>query len=276
MKVRDHDIGVCSWSVKPKDTADLISTVKSIGLEHLQLALIPLLNKSEEERAGDIRMLSESGLKLPATMIDFPGDDYSSIATIRRTGGLVPSEPWPQRRELTFRAARLSAQLGVKHLSFHFGFIPTSSDPFYNTMVERARELAHGVAGEGISLLAESGQESASDLLQFLNDTNARNVGVNFDPANMILYGAGDPIDAIDILERHIKHVHVKDAIPSSKPRVEWGKEVPFGSGEVDPVLFLDALDEIGYEGPLCIEREVGDDRIGAIKAAIQALKDAE
>jgi len=127
-----------------------------------------------------------------------------------------------------------------------------------------------------VSVLAETGQEDASELLQFLNDTNCRNVGVNFDPANMILYGAGDPIDAIEILDRHIQHVHVKDAVPSAKPRVDWGKEVPFGAGEVGPEVFLDALDEIGYEGSLCIEREVGDDRIGAIKAGIQALRDAE
>jgi sugar phosphate isomerase/epimerase len=276
MKVRDHDLGVCSWSLKPTDTADLISTIRSIGLNHVQLALEPLLNKADDERARDLQLLRDSGLVITATMIDFPGDDYTSIATIRRTGGLVPSDAWPQRRELALRAGKLTAELGSSLLSFHFGFIPTSSDPFYNVMVERARALAQGVAADGVSLLAESGQEEASDLLQFLNDTNCRNVGVNFDPANMILYGAGDPIDAIEVLDRHIKHVHVKDAIASSKPRVEWGKEVPFGSGEVPPELFLDALDEIGYEGSLCIEREVGDDRIGAIKAAIQALREAE
>jgi sugar phosphate isomerase/epimerase len=276
MKVRDHDIGVCSWSIKPTDTADLVSAVRSIGLEHLQLALVPLLNRSGDERAADIRILRDSGLTITATMIDFPGDDYSSIATIRRTGGLVPDDVWSQRKEMTLRAGQLTAELGIKLLSFHFGFVPTSSDPFYNVMVERARELAQGVAGDGVSLLAETGQESASELLQFLNDTNCRNVGVNFDPANMILYGAGDPIDAIEILDRHIKHVHVKDAIASSKPRVEWGKEVPFGAGEVGAEMFLDALDQIGYEGPLCIEREVGDDRVAAIQAAILALRDAE
>jgi sugar phosphate isomerase/epimerase len=276
MKVRDHDIGVCSWSLKPTDTADLISTIKSIGLSHVQLALAPMLNKTDDDRDRELQLLRDSGLTVTATMIDFPGDDYTSIATIRRTGGLVPDEAWPQRRELALRAGKLTADLGSRLLSFHFGFIPTSSDPFYHVMVERARELAMSVAPLGVSLLAETGQEDSSELLQFLNDTNCRNVGVNFDPANMILYGVGDPIDAIEILERHIQHVHVKDAVPSTKPRVEWGKEVPFGAGEVGPEVFLDALDEIGYEGPLCIEREVGDDRVGAIKAGIQSLRDAE
>jgi sugar phosphate isomerase/epimerase len=254
----------------------MISTVRSIGLEHVQIALVPLLDKTEAERAVDRDLLRDSGLTLTAGMIDFPGDDYTTIATIRRTGGFVPDEMWPQRKEMTCRAARLSAEMGIRLLSFHFGFIPTSSDPFYHTMVERTREVARAAADHGVSLLVETGQESASELLQFLNDTNCRNVGVNFDPANMILYGSGDPIDAIEILERHIQHVHVKDAVSSGKPRVEWGKEVPFGTGEVGAEMFLDALEQVGYEGPLCIEREAGDDRIASVKAAIQALRDAE
>ena len=110
----------------------------------------------------------------------------------------------------------------------------------------------------------ETGQETAPELLQFLNDLRCQNVKVNFDPANMILYGAGDPIEAIASLGRHIGHVHVKDATLSDAARARRGAtEVPFGTGQVPPKEFLRALDDVGYTGPLAIEREAGDDAHG-------------
>ncbi|WP_428938903.1 sugar phosphate isomerase/epimerase family protein [Fontivita pretiosa] len=276
MQVRGHDIAVCSWSLRPAGMAEMIDAVRQLGLEHVQLGLRPLLEMDQPARQAQIQQLRESGLKLTATMISFPGEDYTTIATIRQTGGLVPEDRWPERRDLTLRAAQLSAELGASLLTFHMGFIPASNDPLYRVMVQRARELATEVAAINVCLLMETGQESASELLQFLNDLNCRNVAVNFDPANMILYGAGDPIEAIGILNRHIRHVHVKDAIASSQPRMVWGTEVPFGTGQVGPARFLDALDKIGYRGPLAIEREAGENRLADIRAAIRALREAQ
>ena len=126
-----------------------------------------------------------------------------------------------------------------------------------------------------MDLLLETGQESAPELLQFFNDLRCKNIKVNFDPANMILYGAGDPIEAIGILGRHIASVHVKDAVMSKKPSVEWGSEVPFGTGEVPPKEFLRALRDAGYAGPLIIEREAGETRMADIAFAIETLKSA-
>jgi sugar phosphate isomerase/epimerase len=126
-----------------------------------------------------------------------------------------------------------------------------------------------------MDLLMETGQESAPELLQFLNDLRCKNVKVNFDPANMILYGAGDPIEAIGILGRHIAHVHVKDATMSKQPSVDWGAEVPFGAGQVPAKDFLRALHDVGYRGPLVIEREAGATRMADIAFAIETLKSA-
>ena len=98
---------------------------------------------------------------------------------------------------------------------------------------------------------------------------------VNFDPANMILYGAGDPIEAIGILGRHIGHVHLKDAEMSDNPGTNWGNEVPFGAGQVPPKEFLRALEDADYAGPLIIEREAGSTRMQDIAFAIETLKKA-
>ena len=276
MQIQGHDIGVCSWSLRPADARDLVARVRELGLAHVQLALAPLLAADDARRDEELRVLRESGLTITAGMVSFPGEDYASIAIIRKTGGFVPDETWEQRRDLAVRAARFAReQFNVGAVSTHAGFIPPSSDPAYGKILGRVAEVADAVAAHDVSLLLETGQETAPELLQFLNDLRRRNVDVNFDPANMILYGAGDPIDAVRILGRHIRHVHVKDATLSDQPRMRWGSEVPFGTGQVRPRRFLDALHAVGYTGPLVIEREAGEDRVRDVRASVSALEQA-
>ena len=242
----------------------------------MQIGLSTLLEKDDAAQAAEIETLRNSGVNITATGLWFAGEDYSSISLARRTGGFTPDEFWPARKDLAIRAGKLTAELGAKFLEFHIGFVAGSNDPAYAVLLERVCEVATSFAEVGVHLLIETGPEPASALLQFLNDLNCQNVGVNYDPANMILYGSGDPIASIPILSRHIKHVHVKDAIDSEKPRMEWGKEVRFGSGDVDPLLFLDELEEVGYAGVLCIERQTGANPIADIRAAIEALREVE
>lgn len=275
MKIRGRDIGVCSWSLQPKDPADLIAKVRSLGLEHVQLGLNEWISNPDRAFDPDFQLLKESGLKLTSTTVAFPGEDYTSIASLARSAGFVPDESWPARRDMAIRAANLTARLGLHALEFHIGFIPSSNDPMYSVLVDRVRDVATVMSKDGVDLLIETGQATGSELLQFLNDTNCRNVGVNFDPANMLIYGSGDSIDAIPILNRHIKHIHIKDAIVSPRPRVQWGTEVRLGAGQVNILEFLDTLDEIDYQGPMCIERESGADPIGDIRIAIEVLREA-
>jgi L-ribulose-5-phosphate 3-epimerase len=273
MNIAGHDIGVCSWSLRPRDMGELIEQMKQLDVQHLQLALNPLLNADESGRSEQIRQLRESDLVLTAGMVGFPGEDYSSIAMIRETGGFLPDAAWPARRELALQAGRLAAEMKIELVSTHAGFIPPSSHEGYRVMLQRLGEVADEYASLGLDLLLETGQERAPELLQFLNDLSSSNVHVNFDPANMILYGAGDPIEAIRILSRHIQHVHVKDALLSEQPGIRWGDEVPFGTGQVPPAEFLRALGDADYTGPLVIEREAGNERLLDVQRAIQTLQ---
>ena len=120
---------------------------------------------------------------------------------------------------------------------------------------------------KGLDLAFETGQEDAEDLEMFLIKLNRPNVGVNFDPANMILYDRGDPIDALHTLSKRLKQVHIKDAIRTKKPG-EWGQEVPVGTGEVEWKEFFNTLDELRFAGFCSIEREAGDQRLADNKTA--------
>jgi L-ribulose-5-phosphate 3-epimerase len=273
MNLAGHDIGVCSWSLQPKDTADLARMVQQLKLSHVQLAISPLLALGTAQRKERVDQIRAAGLTITAGMISFPGEDYSTITRIRQTGGFMPDDLWAERRETTAMASGICRENGIKMLSAHAGFIPPSSGEKYNTMVERLSDVAASMEKEGVTLIVETGQEHASELLQFLNDIRSRNVGVNFDPANMLLYGAGDPIEAVSILGRHIQHVHVKDAKESDQPGVNWGTEVPFGAGDVQVPEFLEALHQVDYRGPLVIERETGANRVADVQSAIETLR---
>ncbi len=275
MNIGGHDIGVCSWSLHPRDTSDLVAQVKQAGLSHVQLGLAGLSVLDDRKKLAELDHLRQANITVTGGMVGFQGEDYSTIANIKRTGGFVPDADWPLRRSITEQAAKLAREMRVPHISAHVGFVPPRGEVNYQAVVDRIRDIADLFAQHDLALLMETGQEPAGELLEFLHDLKRDNVFINFDPANMILYGAGDPIAAIHTLGQFIRHVHVKDATPSANPGVEWGEEVPFGAGQVGPKRFIQALHAAGYTGPLCIEREAGTQRLTDVKAAVEALKAA-
>jgi sugar phosphate isomerase/epimerase len=154
----------------------------------------------------------------------------------------------------------------------HFGFIETQNHAKAKTLIERTRMLADKADEYNITLLMETGQESAQEFRGFLEKLHHPALGVNFDPANMILYGKGNPVEAVGVLGPWIKHVHIKDALRTKMPG-EWGTEVVWGTGEVNAVEFLKALKLVDFAGALAVEREGGDGRLGDIKSAVNMLK---
>ena len=273
MELADHVIGVCSWSLKCASNQELVDAMRKLKLNHLQLALSPLLEAGVDAVDETLQLLEKEGITLTAGMIGFPGEDYSTIATIRVSGGFVPREKWDERCRMAASAAKVGKRLRLSMISTHIGFVPASNEEAYATMVERLRVVADIFRESEMMLLMETGQESASELLQFINDVARANVCVNFDPANMLLYGAGNPVDAVRVLGRHVQHVHIKDAICSTQPGTRWGDEVPFGKGQVNAQAFLTSLRAGGYRGPLIIEREAGAARMADLQHAVGLLE---
>ncbi|MGD8785914.1 MAG: sugar phosphate isomerase/epimerase family protein [Phycisphaerales bacterium] len=267
MKCQNWPIGICSWSLQT-DIADVAEAMDKIGTEHVHLAV----RAAVEESGNDyLAAVQKQNWTISSTMIDFPQEDYSSLESIKVTGGIVPDEHWEQNQKLFVGAADVTAKLGVKYLSMHAGFIDETNEEYTKKFNDRIISLAYAAGEKDIMLLLETGQETAEELREFLEKLNHPALGVNFDPANMILYDKGDPIEAVRTLAPWIKHIHIKDANRTTQPGT-WGAEVPWGDGEVGTEAFLNALKEIGYEGALAIEREAGNDRFGDIKLAAERL----
>jgi sugar phosphate isomerase/epimerase len=252
----DWPIGVCTWSLG-NDFNKIATLSDRTGLDCVHLAVAPALGAGGDKYLANIE---KNNLTITATMINFSQEDYSTLESIKTTGGIVPDDCWRTNRDLTLKAIKLTGGLGVKFLSTHFGFIDIKS----KKLIDRTKSLADSAGEFNVTLLMETGQETAEELREFLEKMNHPFLAVNFDPANMILYDKGNPIDAIGILSPWIKHVHIKDAI-RTKVKGKWGTDVVWGTGEVGSAEFLRALKQVDYKGTLAIEREAGDDRLGDI-----------
>lgn len=265
-------IGVCTWSLQIPDLAQTLATVRDklkLGVIHLGL-----FDDGYKEPGKVIDTVKASGLTVSATCVAFAGEDYSSIAHIARSGGYMPDDLFAERFAKTVAVADITRQLGTDMLSVHIGFVPEDhADPKHDIMVDRARKLADALGERGVKLVMETGQESPENLMQFMDVVGRANVGVNFDPANMILYGVSEPVDAVGLLKGRIMHVHMKDATWSAKPKQEWGEEVVLGTGEADIPRIVSKLRAQGYTGTLAIEREAGNQRAADITEGINLLK---
>jgi L-ribulose-5-phosphate 3-epimerase len=268
MKCRNFPIGVCSWSLRT-DVPSVVQAMNKIGIDHVHLAVRPILEKNG---AAYLSAVQKQSWTISAAMLDFPQEDYSSLDSIKITGGIVPDEFWKRNRQLLIDAAEVTAELGVKFLTMHAGFIDETNPAYAKKFRDRIQSLADVAVKKGIVLLLETGQETAGQLCDFLRQLNHPAVGVNFDPANMILYDKGEPIEAVKTLGPWIRHIHIKDAVRTMQPGT-WGREVPWGEGQVGPETFIDALEEIGYQGVLAIEREAENNRFVDIKLAAERLQ---
>lgn len=260
-------VSACSWSLR-SDIGQVIRVLKDLDVGYVHLAARPAL---EANGKAYLDAVKKADLEISALMIDFPSEDYTSLESIRQTGGIVPDGPWETNRNLALGAIALAAELKVKFLSLHFGFLERKGGAYDPKILDRARLLADAARKKGVRLLMETGQESAEELRHFLETLKHPALAINFDPANMILYDKGDPVEAVRVLGKWIRHVHAKDAVKTSVPGT-WGTEVPWGEGQVNPDAFLRALAKAGFEGALAIEREAGDDRAGDIRKAAERL----
>ena len=260
-------LAVCSWSLQAQGPRDLVEKVLATGISKVQLALDPLRTAPEVWEPA-VAEFHKHGITIISGMFGCVGEDYSTLESIRVTGGIAPDDTWPKNLENILATAGLAESMGLKLVTFHAGFLPSDPcAPWFGKMVKRLQTLAEIFAASAIDLGLETGQESAMDLAAILRQVDRPNLGVNFDPANIVLYGRGDSIDALRVLVPWIRQVHIKDAIPAVEAGT-WGQEVVVGTGAVDWTAFFKVLAESNYAGNIAIEREAGTSRIGDVKTA--------
>ena len=215
----------------------------------------------------------DANIDITVVFCGFEGESYADIPTVKKSVGLVPKETRTERLDQAKRIADFAQDLNVSKTALHMGFIPEPHKADYQSVVDVAKELAEHCQSLGQDLLLETGQEKARILVQFIEDVNMPNLAINFDPANMILYGSGDPIKALTHLGKYVQGVHCKDAKWAEQPGEEWGLEVPLGQGDVKFMEFFTRLLSAGYCGPLTIEREiVGEQQIRDISKGVEYL----
>ncbi|MDG2380307.1 MAG: sugar phosphate isomerase/epimerase [Pirellulaceae bacterium] len=236
-----------------------LDVAKELGVPTIQLHAPAKSTRTPENAERFLQRLNELGIQLTAVFGGFEGESYADIPTTVRTVGLVPEETRAARTAEMKEIADFAKALGCSVVALHIGFIPHASmgDPAYDSVIKITREICDHCKANQQNLHLETGQETADGLLQFLADVARDNLFVNFDPANMILYGTGEPIEALKKIGSFVRSVHCKDALWADKPGEEWGQEVALGEGQVDMAAYIKTLDEIGYEGPLTIEREI-------------------
>lgn len=271
MTLHQSTLAVCSWSLHPTSPVDLVAKLQQCGVPAVQLAVDPIrLGRWQLEDTS--RTLRAAGIRVVSAMMGTEGEDYSTLESIARTGGIRPDATWPANLENAQRNAGICAELGLSLITLHAGFLPHDhNDPERAKLIARLRALADVFAARNIAIAFETGQESAPTLLEVLHDLNHPNIGVNFDPANMILYNMGDPLAAVRLLAPHVRQIHIKDAIYTIAPGT-WGAEVPVGQGRVPWPEFMTFTQATLPSVNLCIEREAGDQRISDIRSAAELI----
>ncbi len=256
---RTPRLGVCSWSLQPTSPGDLAQKVGATGLGFVQLALDPI-RRGEWGLGDTARALEAAGIAIASGMMEMAGEDYATLDSIRATGGVRPDATWGANLAAASANAELARDLGITLVTFHAGVLPDDQADAA-TVIDRIDQVAEAFADRGVRIAFETGQEPVGSLLDLLNRYDAGAVGVNFDPANMILYGTSDPIEAMRTLAPRIMQLHIKDATPTATPGT-WGSETPAGEGAVDWGAFFGVYREASRACDLIIEREGGDARV--------------
>ena len=247
-----------------------ILKVRSLGFPTCQVSCWDVKLYSDVEVAHRLKKAAEDNdVEITTLWAGLPGKYVWNFIDGPSTIGLVPLRTRRIRVKALKKASEFARMVGVESVTTHVGFIPENpKDKLYITLIPILKEIARFCAENGQSFWFETGQETPVTLLRTIEDVGADNLGVNFDPANLLMYGKANPIDALDIIGKYVRGVHAKDGEYPKNGR-ELGKEKPIGEGRVNFPVLINKLKALGYNGALTIEREIsGPKQIEDIKRA--------
>ncbi len=270
--VKPFETGLIFWT--GNEATATLNHLKGFGLRAAQLGIAPALDCAAALPAWR-KAHAASGVSFTGAAVAYAGEDYSSLARVHESVGFTNPAFRAERIARTREAAKFASELGITSISCHIGFIPESpADHLYGELLQVTRTLSDACDEFDMSFALETGQETAAVLVGFISDVDRTNLKVNFDPANMVMYGSGDPVEALALLRPWVLSVHCKDGVGPTEPGT-LGREVRLGDGDVDFPALLHQLKAMDYDGALTVEREEPDQtqRDADIRAAVERLQ---
>jgi sugar phosphate isomerase/epimerase len=254
-----------------KDPEAALQKVHDLGIPTCQVSTEDF---SDAMLEGIRRAVQKFNLEVTALNTSGPGPQIYDFYQGPLTIGLVPRQYRAARIVHFKQASDFAKKLRIPALHTHFGFIPEDpNDSAYKDVVPALREVATYLQGNEQMMLYETGQETPITLLRAITDVGLENQFINLDTANLILYGKGNPLDALDVIGKLVRGTHAKDGLFPTDPR-KIGEEVPIGQGKVDFPQLIARLKNLGYDGPLTIEREIsGPRQLGDIRKEKEYLE---
>jgi len=237
--------------------------VAELGIPTIQMFIRCTKENLTDEHAERVKEYCKKyNIRISAAWMRWPGNPTWNNCEGQQTLGLVPIATRAERIEAMKLGADFAHKLGVQDVITHVGFIPENPmTTEYLQLVTDLRELANYIKANDQYFLFETGQETPVTLLRTIEDVNTGNMGINLDVANLIMYGKGNPVDALHVFGKYVRNVHIKDGAPPTDGR-NVGKEYPIGEGHVDFPKFLSRLkNDFGYDGVLTLEREIEGER---------------
>ena len=272
-KQRGPRLGVVTKVDAETSPDEALAKVKHLGFSTCQMAvgMAPPTLAEPIRRAAD-----KHGVEITALMTLGEGRMVWNLKDGPKTIGIIPRETRAARVDALKRASNLAKACGVKAVHTHCGFIPEDpNESLYAEAVQAIREAATHIRNNSQTFLMETGQETPITLLRAIKDVGLDNLGVNLDVANLILYGKGEPVGALDVIGPYVRGMHAKDGLYPTDP-YGLGEEVPIGKGRVRFSEVFAGLHRLQYAGPITIEREISgpaqESDIAASKGYLERL----
>ncbi|MBR2904276.1 MAG: sugar phosphate isomerase/epimerase [Lentisphaeria bacterium] len=231
--------------------------IADFGLKTAQVQCWDMSLLNEKFAKETKKQMDDTGVRMAAYWAGYTGRIVWNSYDGPVTCGLVPRDLRARRVDELKRGADFAKMLGAPAIITHCGFIPENPrDELYPETVNAIHEVARHCMEIGLDFWFESGQETPLTLLRTIEDLALPNLGVNLDTANLILYGRGNPVDALDVVGPYVKNLHVKDGVFPANSKV-LGQQKALGEGVVDFDKVIKKLYDLNFTGELIIEREI-------------------
>lgn len=250
-------VGVLVQIDKDSNISEKFAQVKEMGMSSIQLVIWDQSVMTEENAQIINKEKNNNNITISAFWCGWEGPNIWDFYDGQLTLGIVPETYRYQRMKNLMNGSDFCKKIDVQYFVTHAGYIPENPyDPSYFGIISCLKTIVNKCSENNQTFLFETGQETPVTLKRAISDIGCENIGINLDPANLVMYGKANPVDALDVFGEYVKGIHAKDGCYPTDG-YNLGKEMPLGQGKVDFPKLICKLKELGYSGDITIEREI-------------------